>query len=172
MTTSRRHLLIAIRTFVVSVLIIAPVASALAEPIVAVSGSTSVATYDDPVLDRQNQESVLLHTDTLPSISSSLTGSGTAEGFSGSATTVITDAVIGVFVTGTSPGSSTAEMVVNASGAYLDYFTVLLPAGSFVPMLFTLDPSYTITTTGGPFNSDISGYYASLRANLQVGGLG
>jgi hypothetical protein len=173
-STSRRHRMAGIRAFALSLLVIAPPASALAEPIFAVSGSTAVTTFDDPVLDSDVQTSLLPNADTLPPISSSLTGSGTAEGLSGSATIFITDTVIGGFVTGTSAGSgpSTAEIVVNASGAYLDYFTVLLPEGSLVPMLFTLDPSYTITTTGGPFNSDLSGYYASLRANLQVGGGG
>ena len=176
MAKSRRYLMVGIRVFALSLLVIAPPASALAEPIMfAAHGSTSVAILNSsvfPPLVEQSQTSVVFDADTLPPISSSLTGSGTTEGFSGSANTLVTDSVIGVFATGTSPGSATAEIVVNASAAYLDYFTVLLPEGSFVPMLFTLDPSYTITTTGEAF-SDVSNLScASLQASLQVAGGG
>lgn len=176
MSTSRRHRMAGIRVLALSLLVVAPPASALAEPIFAASASTSVVIWDTsgppefPFLQRDSDESLAANADTLPPVSSSLTGSGTTDGSSGSATAFVTDSVIGVFATATFPGSPTTEVHVNASAAYLDYFTVLLPEGSFVPMLFTLDPSYTMTTTGEAFLKDPDFSYASLQADLDVAG--
>ena len=119
-----------------------------------------------PPIVEQDQTSVdeIFDADTLPLITSSLTGSGTTAGYSGSANTLVTDSVIGVFVTATSAGSQNVGINVSAGSGYIDYFTVLLPAGSFVPMSFTLDPSYTITTTGGACGT--------LNAGVQVAGGG
>ena len=119
-----------------------------------------------PPIVEQDQTSVdeVFDADTLPLIASSLTGSGTTDGYSGSAATLVTDSVIGVFATATSAGSQNVGINVSAGSGYIDYFTVLLPTGSFVPMSFTLDPSYTITTTGGACGS--------LNASVQVAGGG
>jgi hypothetical protein len=153
--------------------IIAQPASAPADPLdpvtFAVRGSTSVTIFDSsafPPLIEEDRTSVdeIFDADTLPLIASSLTGSGAADGYSGSASTLVTDAVIGVFATATSAGSQNVSVNGSAGSGYIDYFTVSLPAGSLVPMLFTLDPSYTITTTGGAC--------ATVSAFVQVAGGG
>lgn len=171
---SPRHPAITIRgcTLALVAVLVCP-ASGLADPFdpiaVAVRGSTSVTIGDfsvSPPTVEQDHTSVdeIFGAETLPLIASSLTGSGATAGYSGSASTLVTDSVIGVFVTATSAGSQDASVLVSGGSGYIDYFTVLLPEGSFVPMLFTLDPSYTITTTGGAC--------ATLNAGVQVAGGG
>jgi len=169
--TSRRQPGIVIRTFALCLFaLIARPASALAEPITfAVRGSTGITIVDSsvfPPVIEQDQTSFdeIYDADTLPVFGSSLTGSGAADGYSGSASTLVTDAVIGVFVTATSTGSQNAGVTAGGGSGYIDYFTVLLPVGSFVPMSFTLDPSYSITTTGGACGT--------LNAGVQVAGGG
>jgi len=102
--------------------------------------------------------------DDLALIESSLTGSGPTAGYSGSASAIITDAVIGAYASATSAGSATATSFSSGGAGYIDYFTVLQPAGSFVPMVFTLDPSYTIQASGAGCGT--------LNAHVQVGGAG
>jgi hypothetical protein len=144
--------------------------SALADPITfAVRGGTGVGIFNPfavpPVGEQEfNDVDEIFGADSFDLIGSDLTGSGTMAGYSGSGNAKITDSVIGVFATVTAPGTPGGSIFGNGYGGYIDYFTVLLPPGSFVPMSFTLDPTYTISTTGGACGS--------LNAFLQVGGAG
>ena len=150
------------------VVVIAPPTPAQADPITfAVRGSASVTIADftapPPAQDTTSVDEIF-GADDLALIESSLTGAGTTAGYSGSASTVITDAVIGAYAAATSAGSATAASFSSGGAGYIDYFTVLQPAGALVPMLFTLDPSYTIQTTGAGCGN--------VNAHVQVGGAG
>jgi hypothetical protein len=153
--------------------VVAQPASALAEPFdpidFAVRGSTSVSISNfgafPPVFD-EDLKSVdeVFGADTLPLMQSSLTGSGATAGYAGTSSTLVTDSIIGVFASGTSAGTQGVGVTVSGGSGYIDYFTVLLPVGSFVPMAFTIEPSYTISATGSAC--------ANLFAGVQIAGGG
>jgi len=140
----------------------------------AVRGSTGTAITtltgaifpDPPVIRLEDRTSVdeVFDADDLGPIDSSLTGSGTSSGYSGSGSALITDAVLGAYASVTSPGANDVSVDSGSGVGFIDYFTVQLPAGAFVPMSFTLNPSYTMTNTGGACGR--------LDASVQVGGAG
>jgi len=151
--------------------LIAGPATALADPITfAVRANTYVTITDSSVNPPVREEDItnvdeVFDTDDLSLIESSLTGSGNFDGYSGSGSALITDSVLGAFATATSPGGQPFTSIrSNGYTGFIDFFTVLLPPGSFVPMSFVLDPSYTIETTG-----DACGF---VLAHVQVGGGG
>lgn len=117
----------------------------------------------DRVEDITNVDEIF-DVDDLALIDSSLTGSGAATGYSGSGSARITDAVLGVYATVTSADVDAVNINSNGYAGFIDYFTVQLPEGALVPMLFTLAPSYTLQATGGACGL--------LLAYVQVGGGG
>ena len=139
----------------------------LATPKIATAASFAVRGSANVGLGSQHQNlsvDEIFGTDDLSLLQAQLTGTGAEAGSFVLGKTQVIDGVIGAFSTAVfAGGPPTSGVSAGAGAGVIDYFTVNLPAGDFVPMSFTLSPSYSINVTTG---------CAHVVASVQVGGAG